>query len=48
MPLSKPRYLYKYNNKIRRKFITYAIYPFIRVGDYQESIVLILIIDLGN
>ena len=46
--LAKPRYLYSYNSKIRKKPITYTIYPSIKVNDYYELIVSILITSLGN
>lgn len=48
MPLSKPRYLCGYDGKMRKKPVTHAIYPSMRVGDHQESTVPMLITDLGN
>ena len=48
LPLSKPRYLCGYDGKMRKKPVTHAIYPSMRVGNHQESTVPMLITDLGN
>ena len=48
LPLTKPRYLCGYDGKVRKKPVTHAIYPSMRVGDHTESTVPMLITNLGN
>ena len=48
IPLAKPRYLCGYDGKIRKKPVTHAIYPSMKVGDHLESTVPMLITNLGN
>lgn len=48
IPLAKPRFLCGYDGKMRRKPVTHAIYPSMKVGNHLESTVPMLITNLGN
>ncbi len=48
IPLPKPRYLSRFDGKIRKKPVTHALYVHMRVGNHFELTVPMFITQLGN